>query len=274
MGKSTKDARDHFYRQGKREGYRARSAYKLIQLDEKYGLFGGQSAPLGARHAELYAPETLGEHLCEEARALLQGGEVDERPMCVLDLCAAPGSWSQVLSRSLADRGTAIVAVDLQKMAPIPGVAQVVGDITTQETAAAVEAAMQRARPHASAHTTSNAGVDLVVCDGAPDVTGVRQLDEYGQLQLLTAALTMTARLLRVRGTFVAKVLLQEHSDSANLLLAQLRRLFEHVEFAKPPSSRDASAERFVVCMRFSGPSESSGTMQRTFLGDLQGYNA
>ena len=79
----------------------------------------------------------------------------------VVDLCAAPGSWSQVLSRRLlAEKGKAkIVAVDLQPMAPIPGVIQLQGDITEVATAKEITAKFKGEK------------ADLVVCDGAPDGT-------------------------------------------------------------------------------------------------------
>jgi tRNA (cytidine32/guanosine34-2'-O)-methyltransferase len=149
-GKASKDRRDIYYRKAKEEGWRARSAYKLLQLDAAFSLLEG----------------------VERA----------------VDLCAAPGSWSQVLSRRLvlpaAARAAAaaaaaagscgvdgaaaaaaaaaavlprVVAVDLQPMAPVEGVAQLQGDITAPATAAAVIAAL------------GGAPADLVVCDGAPD---------------------------------------------------------------------------------------------------------
>ena len=98
MGRSSKDKRDIYYRLAKEEGWRARSAYKLLQLNDDFDLFNG------VNH--------------------------------VVDLCAAPGSWSQVLSRKLIEERphdkdkVKIVAVDLQAMAPLPGVIQIQGDIT------------------------------------------------------------------------------------------------------------------------------------------------
>eukprot|EP00605_Chrysophyceae_sp_TOSAG23-4_P002871 GSChrysophyteH1.ASY1.ANO1.3162.1 assembled CDS len=108
MGKTSKDKRDIYYRKAKEVGFRARSAFKLLQIDDDYALFDGVNR--------------------------------------VVDLCAAPGSWSQVLSTKLyANKEEAnelmaagkprVVAVDLQEMAPIPGVVCHVGDITSKETA-------------------------------------------------------------------------------------------------------------------------------------------
>eukprot|EP01084_Bolivina_argentea_P208046 354839_1 len=102
MGKYSKDKRDIYYRKAKELGFRARSAFKLLQIDEEFNIFS------------------------DVRRAV--------------DLCAAPGSWSQVLSRKLYENcGTEsekeqikIVSVDLQPMAPIKGVIEIEGDITSE----------------------------------------------------------------------------------------------------------------------------------------------
>ena len=123
---------DIYYRKAKELGYRARSAFKLLQIDEEFDILRG------VNHA--------------------------------VDLCAAPGSWSQVLARKLhADKSpdaddVKIVAVDLQPMTPIKGVIQIQGDITTTETANKI------------IESFGGEKADLVVCDGAPDVTGLHDI--------------------------------------------------------------------------------------------------
>lgn len=177
MGRFSKDKRDVFYRRGKELGYRARSAFKLLQLDQEFDLFHVHGKPV-------------------------------ER---AVDLCAAPGSWSQVLSDKLlySDPGTdkedgglvqqneveveKIIAVDLQPMAPLPGVKCIQGDITSLDTAKAVIDHFKGLR------------AELIVCDGAPDVTGLHDLDEYIQGQLLFSAVNISSHLLITGGTFVAK---------------------------------------------------------------------
>ncbi|GFR42113.1 hypothetical protein Agub_g2956, partial [Astrephomene gubernaculifera] len=209
MGKASKDKRDIFYRKAKEEGWRARSAYKLLQIDEAFEIF------TGVKHA--------------------------------VDLCAAPGSWSQVLSRQLYlpalrsgdPQPPTIVAVDLQPMAPIEGVIQLQGDITSEATARQVIS-------HFHGHPA-----DLVVCDGAPDVTGLHDLDEYVQAQLLLAAASIVCAVLRPGGTFVAKIF---RGKDVALLYSQLKLLFPEVYVAKPKSSRNSSIEAFVVCRRFAPP--------------------
>ncbi|KAM3176229.1 hypothetical protein ACTXT7_006927 [Hymenolepis weldensis] len=216
MGKSSRDKRDIFYRLAKEQGWRARSAYKLLQIDDEFNIL---------------AKDHNGNPLTR-----------------VVDLCAAPGSWSQVLSkriwepRSEVDRKEVkIVAVDLQAMAPIPGIIQLQGDITSRETADRVIQQFEGKK------------AQLVVCDGAPDVTGLHDLDEYVQSHLVLAALTICARILQNGGTFVAKVF---RGREAGLLGAQLRCLFAgDVVFAKPSSSRNSSLESFVVCRDFRGDS-------------------
>jgi tRNA (cytidine32/guanosine34-2'-O)-methyltransferase len=133
--------RDPYYRKAKELGFRARSAFKLLQVNDEFSILEGVES-------------------------------------CI-DLCAAPGSWSQVLSRALPPPppGSAerVVAVDLQPMMPIDGVRIVQGDITNPATLKVI---------------TDHFGgkkVDLVVCDGAPDVTGLHDMDEYVQSQLLLA---------------------------------------------------------------------------------------
>ncbi|VDQ04114.1 unnamed protein product [Trichobilharzia regenti] len=197
MGKSSRD------KLAKEEGWRARSAYKLLQIDQEYNIL----------------------------------------TTSVVDLCAAPGSWSQVLSKILwkpKSPEVKIVAVDLQAMAPIPGVVQIQGDITSQDTA-------QQIIRHFDGKLAQ-----LVVCDGAPDVTGLHDLDEYVQSHLILAAITICSRVLEIGGTFVAKVF---RGRDSGLLASQLRCLFSgQVSFAKPRASRNSSLESFIVCRGFVGP--------------------
>ena len=92
---------------------------------------------------------------------------------------------------------------------------------------------------------------DIVVCDGAPDVTGLHDIDEYMQAQLLLSALTITTNVLKIGGTFVAKIF---RGRDVTLLYSQLRCFFDEVDIAKPKSSRNSSLESFVVCRFFNPP--------------------
>ncbi|KAJ4308413.1 tRNA (uridine-2'-O-)-methyltransferase trm7 [Neodidymelliopsis sp. IMI 364377] len=255
MGKSSKDKRDAYYRLAKEEGWRARSAYKLLQIDEEFNLFEGVTR--------------------------------------VVDLCAAPGSWSQVLSRVLIkgetfgragweqkraetrqhvlgldqkeekEEGTAtevqqpkprenvrIVAIDLQPMSPLEGVTTMRADITHPSTIPLMLKALDPDTYDPNSPTSSSP-VDLVISDGAPDVTGLHDLDIYVQSQLLWAALNLALCVLKPGGKFVAKIF---RGKDVDLLFAQLKIVFDRVRVAKPRSSRASSIEAFVVCEGFCPP--------------------
>ncbi|KAG2373306.1 hypothetical protein C9374_012295 [Naegleria lovaniensis] len=263
MGRNSRDKRDIFYRKAKQEGWRARSAYKLLQVDEEFNIFEGVKR--------------------------------------AVDLCAAPGSWSQVLQRKLLkkfreegaqlkhfneddfsddeedgndefnnvaneemskkyhddnnmntsasselvddenkyDEDAIIVSVDLQEMAPLEGVIEIQGDITSEKTAEEI------------VHHFRGKKAQLVVCDGAPDVTGMHDIDEYIQLQLILAALNITTHVLEEGGCFVSKIF---RGKDITLLYAQCGVFFERVYCAKPKSSRNSSLESFVVCKGFKLP--------------------
>jgi tRNA (cytidine32/guanosine34-2'-O)-methyltransferase len=254
MGKSSKDKRDAYYRLAKEEGWRARSAYKLIQLDEDFNLFEGVTR--------------------------------------VVDLCAAPGSWSQVLSRVLIKgekfgragweekqaktrryvlgldekepineeskeerrpkprEGVRIVSIDLQPMSPLEGVTTLRADITHPSTIPLMLKALDPDTYDPKA-TSGSHPVDLVISDGAPDVTGLHDLDIYVQSQLLWAALNLALCVLKPGGKFIAKIF---RGKDVDLLFAQLKIVFERVRVAKPRSSRASSIEAFVVCEGFCPP--------------------
>lgn len=277
MGKSSKDKRDAYYRLAKEQGWRARSAFKLLQLDEQFNLFQ------------------------DVAR--------------VVDLCAAPGSWSQVLSRVLIKgekfgragwmerhdailkdvhqrvseaasdascspmettpapepsndskgsqalgspvdtpaprRDVKIVAIDLQPMSPLEGIITLQGDITHPSTIPRILSALDPSYDPSSPSIQASQPVDLVISDGAPDVTGLHDLDIYIQSQLLWAALNLALCVLKPGGTFVAKIF---RGKDVDLLYAQLRIVFADVTVAKPRSSRASSVEAFVVCRGFAPP--------------------
>ncbi|RWS03993.1 tRNA (cytidine(32)/guanosine(34)-2'-O)-methyltransferase-like protein [Dinothrombium tinctorium] len=252
MGKSAKDKRDIYYRLAKEEGYRARSAYKLIQIDSKFDIFKGVTK--------------------------------------AVDLCAAPGSWSQVLAKKLSRQNSdkndvKIVAVDLQAMAPIPGVIQIQGDITNvskknEENKDSSEqtdvvflptcfflfitvsfisffllilfiAILQVSTAEEIISHFEGEKADLVVCDGAPDVTGLHDLDEFIQGQLLLSALNITTFILKTGGIFIAKIF---RGKDVALLYLQLKIFFNDVLITKPRSSRNSSIESFIVCRDYNPP--------------------
>ncbi|VDO17824.1 unnamed protein product, partial [Brugia timori] len=144
-----------------------------------------------------------------------------------------------------------IVAVDLQPMSPLPGIIQLQGDITEACTAKKIISYLEGSK------------ADLVICDGAPDVTGLHALDEYMQSQLVLAALNIATFVLKEAGTFVAKIF---RTRDITLLYAQLKIFFKEVYCTKPRSSRQSSCEAFVVCNGFSLPKRYTPTMKNPML--------
>jgi len=124
-------------------------------------------------------------------------------------------------------------------MAPLPGVLQIKGDITDLRTADLIVSHFKGQR------------ADLVVSDGAPDVTGLHDIDEYLQSQLILAALNIVTHVIREGGTFVAKIF---RSKDTTLLYSQLKLFFPTVTVAKPKSSRNSSLESFMVCQNYTLP--------------------
>jgi tRNA (cytidine32/guanosine34-2'-O)-methyltransferase len=196
MGKVAKDKRDIYYRLAKQKGFRSRSAFKILQINDYFDIFSNNKY--------------------------------------IVDLCAAPGGWSQIASELVKD--SKIISVDLQEMAPIDGVDIILGDITSQNTLLKILALAE------------NNLIDLVICDGAPDVTGFNEFDVYIQSQLVLSALNISIRMLKEGGNFISKLFKGKHT---NKTLQILKKFFISVTIAKPRACRNASFESFVVCQDF-----------------------
>lgn len=180
---------DKYFRQAKADGYRARSAYKLIELNEKY--------------------------------RLINAG------MTILDLGAAPGSWSQVAAKL----GAKIVAVDLSPIQPLAGVTTIRGDITKPETVAQIEFVL-------------GGTADLVMSDVAPATSGVHFVDHARSIELARASLQLAIRFLKPEGKFVVKVFQGEDFD---VFVKDVKPHFKQVSVHRPPATRGESSEHFVV---------------------------
>ncbi|KAI0559091.1 FtsJ-like protein [Gracilaria domingensis] len=224
MGRSNEGHTDIYYRRAKALGYRARSAFKLQQLDDQYDLFSRASS--------------------------------------VLDLCGAPGSWSQYIVHRFQQldrlQRARILSVDLQEMLPIAHVTTMQADITKPKTIAEIVTFFE-----------DHGGVDVVVCDGAPDVTGLHDIDEYVHSHLLNCAINVVQSTLKPRGTFVAKIFRQQHMT---LLQCQLSVLFDEVHVVKPRSSRASSIEAFAVC-KFYTPNHTRAARDFLAHGDISSFD-
>jgi len=190
--------RDPYFRQAKEEGYRARSAYKLLQIQEKF--------------------------------RVVSKGDI------VVDLGAAPGSWSQALVAMVGPRGR-IIALDLQAIDPIPGVICFQGDMTDPEVQAQV---IEIAGGHAN----------VVLSDAAPSTTGVKLHDHVLSIELARAAFDVASRLLDPGGNMVLKVF--EGEDLPGLI-RYVKQAFHPVKVHTPPATRNESWESFIVARGFKG---------------------
>lgn len=202
MGKTRayKHRLDKYYHLAHAVGYRSRAAFKLIQLNQQYDFLTNAT-------------------------------------YC-LDLCAAPGGWSQVAAKYMPT-GSTVIAIDLSPIKPIPHVITLQADITSPKTQAKVRKIMQGNR------------CDVVLNDGAPNVGAAWITDSTNQLDLCLASLKFATIFLKKGGSFVTKVFRSEHYNS---LLWVLNQFFEQVIPTKPKASRDTSAELFIVCKNYSAP--------------------
>lgn len=188
---------DPYVRRAKAEGYRSRAAYKLLELDERFGIIQGKRR--------------------------------------VVDLGIAPGGWSQVIRRRVPK--AAVVGIDLLPVDPIDGVTIFQMDF------------MDDAAPDVLMEALGGAP-DLVMSDMAANTVGHPQTDALRTMALVETALAFAIDVLEKGGTFVAKVFA---GGADAQLVAEMKRNFQTVKHAKPPSSRKGSVEWFVVAQGFKG---------------------
>ena len=177
-------ATDHYVKQAKKQGYRSRAAYKLLEIDAK--------------------------------EKLLRPGQT------VLDLGAAPGSWSQVAAEKVKPRGR-VIAIDLLDIAPISGVTVQKGDFR---------------------EVSVDAQADVVLSDLSPNLSGIPNVDQARSLELARGAIDLCRKVLKRDGVFVIKAF---HGEAYDELTTALKTAFNRIKVVKPSASRGESAETYLV---------------------------
>lgn len=157
--------------------------------------------------------------------------------MVVVDLGSAPGGWSQVAAELVGDKGV-VIASDILPMDPLAGVTFIQGDFTEDEVFRQILDAVA-GRP-----------VDLVISDMAPNMSGVKDVDQPRAIYLVELAIDMAAQVLKPGGNFLAKVFQGEGFDQ---VLAELRKQYQQVITRKPDSSRARSRETYLLAKGFRG---------------------
>ena len=191
--------RDPYTRRARKENYRSRAAYKLLQINKKF-------------------------------RVIHQGD-------AVIDLGCAPGGWSQVAAKVVEAKGL-VVSVDVEDVAPFPGLTFVRGDLSSETTQAAARACLLGRR------------ADVVLSDMSPNITGTYSLDHLRSMMLAKLAVDFGMPLLAEGGHLVIKAF--EGEDMPDLV-SRIRTRFGRVKRFRPDATRKASSESYVVALGHDG---------------------
>ena len=189
-----KQRKDIYVRKSKVDGYRARSAYKLIEINEKFKIF--------------------------------KGG------MIILDIGAAPGSWSQYASKII--KNGKIISIDLKEMEEIKGTIQIKGDFTDPNI-------QKKIRSYTSKE------IDVVMSDMAVNTTGIKNIDSIQTGELCKEAIVFSKEVISNNGFFISKIFMGE---TFNEIVALAKKIFKEVRVFKPQSSRKESKENFIICKK------------------------
>ena len=187
-----KQRRDIYVRQSKVDGYRARSAYKLIELDEKFKIF--------------------------------KGG------INVIDIGAAPGSWSQYASKVI--KNGKLISIDLKSMDKIEHTIQIKGDFTELSTQNQIKEILTKK-------------IDVVMSDMAVNTTGIKNIDAIQTGELCIEAMLFSKDIISEKGFFISKIFM---GSSFNEIVALGKKIYKEVKVFKPKSSRKDSKESFIIC--------------------------
>ncbi len=187
-----KQKRDIYVRKSKLEGYRSRAVYKLQEIQTKF--------------------------------------KVINNGMSIVDLGAAPGSWSEFISRKF--KNIKLVAIDLKELDKIENVTHIKGDFTDEITQKKIE-------------KNFDEKIDLVVSDMAVNTTGNKNVDSLVTGELSIEAMNFSLKILKKNGIFVSKIFM---GSSFNEIVDSAKKNFKEFHVYKPPSSRKESKENFIIC--------------------------
>lgn len=199
---------DEYVRKAQAEGYRARSVYKIKEIDEK---------------DRLIRPNSV-----------------------IVDLGAAPGGWTQYAAQKVGDKGQ-IFALDILPMDSLAGVDIIQGDFTDE---AVLNQLLSAISQRYGINPENKAVIDLVISDMAPNISGMKAIDQPRAMLLAELAVDFAYRTLKPSGGFVTKIFQGEGFEA---YLQNLRQYFQKVTTRKPKSSRDRSQEVFLVATGYKG---------------------
>ncbi len=187
-----KQKKDIYVRKSKIEGYRARSAYKLIEIDKKFKVFKGD--------------------------------------INVIDIGAAPGSWSQYVSKIIKNGN--IISIDLLEMEKIENTIQIRGDFTEEKTKDKIKSLIKKK-------------IDVIMSDMAVNTTGIKNVDSIQTGELCKEAMEFSKDIISRKGFFISKIFM---GSTFNEIVALGKSIFKEVKVFKPYSSRKDSKESFIIC--------------------------
>ena len=189
-----KQRKDTYVRQSKVDGYRARSAYKLIEINDKFKIFKNQ--------------------------------------MHVVDIGAAPGSWSQYVSKII--KNGKIISIDLKEIESIGNTIQIKGDFTEDLVQNQIKDKLEN-------------NADVVMSDMAVNTTGIKDIDSIQTGELCKAAMLFAKDIMTKKGFFISKIFM---GSTFNEIVALGKKIFKEVKVFKPQSSRKDSKESFIICKK------------------------
>ena len=187
-----KQKRDIYIKKSKLEGYRSRAVYKLQEINDKFNII--------------------------------------KNNISVVDLGAAPGSWSQYILRNF--NNLKVISIDLKDIEPITNLFHIKGDFTEGQQQMTIQDYFGKK-------------IDLIISDMAVNTTGNKSVDSLVTGELCIEAMNFSIRLLDQKGSFISKLFM---GSSFNEIVALGKKSFKDLNIYKPPSRRKDSKESFIIC--------------------------